>query len=113
MTNAKEVQITQFAPDVARWENEGGAPSQSKSKKAIRWVVPQIVIPALGGAVVIRGMVKAFLQRGAARTIVASGDATRGRQHAKEDLEPQVVLVAQAVGSMLDDPVPVSKSSQV
>jgi len=33
----KEVQINHLTPDVARWENEGGAPSQPKSDKAISW----------------------------------------------------------------------------
>ena len=43
----KEVQINHLAPEVARWENEGGAPSRSKSEKVISWFVPPIVIPAL------------------------------------------------------------------
>jgi len=33
----KEVQINHLTPDVARWENEGGAPSQPKSDQAISW----------------------------------------------------------------------------
>jgi hypothetical protein len=43
----KEAQINHLAPDVARWENEGGAPNQSKCEKAISWFVPPIIIPAL------------------------------------------------------------------
>jgi hypothetical protein len=46
MTNPKEVHTDHLAQDVARWENKGGAPSQSKSDKAMSWFVPPLVIPA-------------------------------------------------------------------
>ena len=36
MTNPKEVHTDHLTQDVARWENEGGAPSQSKSDELIR-----------------------------------------------------------------------------
>jgi hypothetical protein len=46
MSNPKEVHTGHLAQDVARWENEGGTPSQSKSDIATTWFVPPLVIPA-------------------------------------------------------------------
>ena len=47
MTNPKQIQTDHLEQDVARWENEGGAPNRSKSDGASRWFVPQLVIPAI------------------------------------------------------------------
>ena len=62
MTHPKEIQTDHLAPAVARWENEGGAPGQSKSDRASSWFVPPLVIPALlVGLIVARVAYVAYL----------------------------------------------------